>query len=53
MTNCRDCRFWKPPTGSYADGECRRHTPQLDAYRGVWPETSPDDWCGEAEEVYP
>lgn len=50
---CQHCIFW----GEHS--ECRRRAPgpvlagQLELggnslYEAVWPETRPDDWCGDA-----
>jgi len=50
---CSTCPYYKPdPDPGVDDGECRRRAPTVvgseggDAYT-YWPDTSPDDWCGE------
>ena len=58
MNTCETCKFWcKEP--AYTKGECRRFPPSL--YTTVegdssnvrsntptgFPDTRPDDWCGE------
>lgn len=40
---CDNCRFWASSGGSQT---CRRHAPQITT-AGYWPETFPDDWCGD------
>ena len=58
---CSNCRFWKPDV--IAHGFCKRHAPAMKStLREVpnspfnwyllvsdtqFPETAPDDWCGE------
>ena len=49
---CRTCRHWLE-TRSDTRGECRAQPPQIAPrhqgfeHASVWPETRPDDWCGE------
>jgi hypothetical protein len=58
---CRTCRFWNAnidPTDAgnafptITSGSCRRNAPQPRAAgdlgtRACWPETVPEDWCGD------
>jgi len=39
-TKCGECRFWV--SRDEKCGECHRHPKP-------WPQTDPDDWCGDAE----
>ena len=59
LTNCENCRFWSPVSGSLfeqklANGECRRKSPVLVVSRGrvrLWPLTKADDWCGDFRRI--
>ena len=49
---CSNCRFWVQEVG--ACGLCKRHSPVLiedrqaiPRYRTDFPETAPNDWCGD------
>ncbi len=54
---CKDCENWNPQRDEA--GQCRAHVPSaaLVPSQGIggpglavvtyWPETKPDDWCGE------
>ena len=55
---CRTCRYWDAGAERQeADvGECRRMPPQAGEVcggrlTGLFPETDPDDWCGEWKAV--
>jgi len=52
---CKSCRFWDNEA-IHSTGLCRRHAPRAvvvvdkAAARceiATWPETEPDDWCGD------
>lgn len=57
MIKCKHCRFWQPDGKA---GDCRRHPPVIiwgrgefeDAVETKFPETFPDEWCGEAEAIH-
>ena len=53
---CERCRFWHRLGKGFGDrGTCHRNPPNLGIFQaparmsfvGYWPETEPDDWCGE------
>lgn len=50
---CDNCVFWLPPEdiapNMDEEGECRRFPPvrKNSNGHGEWPETYPDEWCGE------
>jgi len=52
---CKDCFYWSGDT--YYGGRCHRHTPKIvrgvagntTTFKGYFPRTQEDDWCGEAE----
>jgi hypothetical protein len=51
---CGRCRFWAEPPEGVRIGHCRIQRPvastAVGAFRtAVWPETYPQDWCGEFE----
>jgi len=64
MISCISCHFSKPKEEDGEDGsaycECRRYPPKIlyfdsdpeshHVQYAVWPETKPDDWCGEWKE---
>lgn len=49
---CRNCRFWtfEAEDGVFRRGWCRRRSP-VTGYdpRYMFPQTMPDEWCGEHE----
>lgn len=60
MSTCKECRFWRQPSGlPWKQGEhpgtCRRYPPQvvtmieMATIKAVsdWPRTYHFDWCGE------
>ena len=53
METCSSCKFWKQFEGG-ENGECRRHSPRPKSNREItvteWPETVPDDWCGDYQQ---
>lgn len=57
--SCDACRFWQEETeGEY--GLCRRLSPRWhpmdgrsESFDAHWPETRPEDWCGEYEPPKP
>ena len=55
---CKDCYYWdaigSPEEADW--GLCRRQTPSVyrvneDLFKGRWPETLHDDWCGETRSM--
>lgn len=53
---CEGCRFWQPYKGpDDPRGTCRHRAPRAQdrAGWGVFPITTRDDWCGEAQPVTP
>lgn len=47
---CTNCRFWEPESQGYGESRsCRRRPPitNITTGKGKWPETHPDDWCGD------
>jgi len=48
--NCKDCRWWSEIPGTSRFGECRRKAPvRTEDMRRAWPETRPEDWCGDGQ----
>jgi len=49
---CSACLYYMKYDNS-SDGQCRRHPPKITLLWGIkntnawWPETQPDNWCGE------
>jgi hypothetical protein len=56
ITYCKYCKFWVKPSGYIPTGgrrECRRHAPiacDVAADYTAWPQTRPDDGCGDGED---
>ena len=49
MTECANCKYFEQR--GMGAGLCRRHAPihiTLGDGEAIWPETSADDWCGDA-----
>lgn len=46
---CETCVFWAGfRHGNQLTAPCRAHPPAYSSVRkSIWPETRPDDWCGE------
>lgn len=42
--NCANCNFFRFKYETDANGECRRHPPQVVI---GWPTVEANDWCGE------
>lgn len=49
--NCINCKFWDGHEGDHGPQNCLRFPPQVFAsgehHNCTWPDTDPDDWCGE------
>jgi len=55
---CKNCRWWQIQS-AYHEGLCRKNAPirtvkihqeEMDSqFLAVWPETKPEDWCGDWE----
>ena len=56
-TKCKNCINWKSVKDGEHAGECRAHPPAVVAdtvakvWETVWPETYPNEWCGEGKEA--
>ena len=55
-STCSNCKYWQDISRNIDRGYCRRNAPRPAAVSpigetgnldGVWPRTSPGDWCGE------
>jgi hypothetical protein len=50
---CETCRFWTPPSkGAVPPCFCKRYPPN-GANTARWPQTQPQDWCGEWQAAQP
>lgn len=57
---CDRCRFWQPTQDGSDNGYCLRYPPvplnnplHPGSVLSWWPETAPDEWCGEFQSAEP
>ncbi len=55
VERCGRCRFWKQNSDTASRGACHRYAPRAEILPDfeevqtppTWPETGPENWCGE------